>query len=57
MNKIDIKLKFKSGIYLIINLENGKRYIGSSKDIYDRLHTHCYNLKNNKGHNAHLQSA
>ena len=57
MNKIDIKLKFKSGIYLIINLENGKRYIGSSKDIYDRLHTHCYNLKNNKGRNAHLQSA
>lgn len=57
MNKIEFELRYKSGIYLIINLINGKRYIGSSADIYNRIHEHIHNLKNNKSHNKHLQNA
>ena len=36
---------------MIINLINGKRYIGSSMNIYQRLHDHIHNLKNNCAHN------
>ena len=54
---IDIKLKNLSGIYSIFNLLNGKKYIGSSKNIYNRWHEHLHNLKNNKAHNLHLQNA
>ena len=57
MIQIDYKLKGKCGIYSILNLENGKRYIGSSVNLYNRLHEHWHNLKNNKSHNKHLQSA
>lgn len=57
MIQIDYKLKGKCGIYSILNLKNGKRYIGSSVDLYNRLHEHWHNLKNNKSHNKHLQSA
>ena len=57
MQKIDEKLRFKSGIYEFFNLTNGKRYIGSSKDIYNRLHEHYHNLQNNKAHNKHFQAA
>lgn len=57
MNKIEIKVRDKSGIYLIVNLENGKRYVGSSREIYGRLHDHLCNLKKNVAHNAHLQAA
>lgn len=57
MNKIDEKLRFKSGIYYFINIVNGKRYVGSSIDIYNRLHEHCHNLKYGKAHNKHFQNA
>lgn len=57
MVQIDFKLKGKCGIYSIFNLQNGKRYIGSSVDLYNRLHEHWHNLKNNKAYNKHLQSA
>lgn len=57
MVQIDFKLKGKCGIYSIFNLQNGKRYIGSSVDLYNRLHEHWHNLKNNKAHNKHLQYA
>lgn len=57
MNKIDVKVRDKSGIYLIVNLINGKRYIGSSREIYGRLHDHWHNLKNNCAHNIHLQNS
>lgn len=57
MQKIDENLRFKCGIYIFINLENGKRYIGSSNNLYNRLHEHYHNLKNNKTHNKHLQAA
>ena len=57
MQKIEFVLKNKCGIYMILNLINGKRYIGSSIDIYNRLHEHLHNLKNNKSHNNHLQNS
>lgn len=57
MNKIDEKLQFKCGIYIIINLLNGKRYIGSSKNLYNRMHEHLHNLSHNKAHNKHLQAS
>ena len=57
MKKINRKLNKKCGIYIITNVENGKRYVGSSKDLYGRLHDHMCELNRNSAHNAHLQSA
>lgn len=57
MNKIDFKLKEKCGIYMFFNMISGKRYIGSSVDIYNRIHEHVHNLNNNKSHNAHFQNS
>lgn len=57
MQKINFITNQKCGIYSIFNLSNGKRYIGSSKNIYNRLHEHLFNLKNGKAHNNHLQAA
>lgn len=57
MKQITSNLRNKCGIYMLINLSNGKRYIGSSCNLYNRLHEHLYNLKNNKAHNKHLQSS
>ena len=47
----------RCGIYMIINLINGNRYIGSSKNIQQRLQTHRSNLRNNHHCNIHLQNA
>ena len=57
MNKIDEKLMNKCGIYIFTNLVNGKRYIGSSKNLYNRLHEHKFNLMSNSAHNMHFQCA
>lgn len=57
MQEINKNLKDKCGVYCIINLVNGKRYVGSSSNIYNRLHEHMQKLKANKAHNAHLQAA
>jgi hypothetical protein len=46
-----------SGIYIINNLKNKKFYIGSSKNLYDRLHQHFHNLKYKKHHSNHLQNS
>lgn len=46
-----------SGIYCIVNIKNSKRYIGSSKNIRQRLWSHRAELRHNKHENAHLQSA
>lgn len=56
MKEIKQDLK-KSGIYCIINIESGKRYIGSSLNIYQRLLSHRSNLRGNKHENRKLQSA
>lgn len=50
-------LKDKMGIYQIVNLIDGKKYVGSSKNLYNRKAKHFYNLKNNKHGNCHLQNA
>ena len=56
MKGIDYKTMFGfSGIYQIKNILNGKTYIGSSKNIYNRLHYHICKMKYNSGHNKHLQ--
>ena len=44
------------GIYLIINKQNCKFYIGSSMSIYSRWNTHVRKLKENKHFNKHLQN-
>lgn len=46
-----------SGIYCIVNIKNSKRYIGSSKNIRQRLWSHRAELRNDKHENAHLQAA
>lgn len=51
------KLNKKSGIYCIFNKVSLKTYIGSSKNIYDRLHQHLHKLKRNAHVNKHLQSS
>lgn len=56
MRKITQDLKV-SGIYCIINLKNSKRYIGSSKNIRQRLWNHRALLRKRRHDNIHLQSA
>jgi len=47
----------KSGIYKITNAINGKIYIGSSSNLYNRKHHHFSKLKHNKHSNQHLQNS
>lgn len=46
-----------SGIYLIFNRVNKKKYIGSAIDIYDRWKRHKSQLNKNKHCNLYLQKA
>lgn len=57
MEKIDFNLNEKCGIYLIWNKISNKEYVGSSKNLYDRIHSHVHLLKRNTHHNKHLQSS
>ena len=50
----DIKNNME-GVYIIRNLINGKIYIGSSKNIKNRLKTHLNMLKKNIHHSIDLQ--
>lgn len=47
----------KSGIYMIENIINGKKYIGSSKNVLQRIRQHKNQLKANIHSNKHLQSS
>lgn len=47
----------KSGVYKIVCSENGKVYIGSSKNIDKRWKEHKWLLKNNRHGNKKLQAA
>lgn len=44
-----------SGIYKIVNEINGKFYIGSSKNICNRLAEHLSRLRNNRHRNSYMQ--
>ncbi len=57
MKTLNKKLIKKSGIYIISNLESGKRYIGSSNNLYNRLYQHFKELENNVHANQHFQNA
>lgn len=45
------------GIYAIINIANGKLYVGSSVNIKNRLYNHRYGLRTNTHPNNYLQNA
>ncbi len=47
----------KSGIYIIENLINGKKYVGSAKNVDKRWYQHKYTLNNNTHDNSYLQKA
>jgi group I intron endonuclease len=47
----------KSGIYEIVNLANGKRYVGSAVNLHKRWGIHRSALNNCKHVNRHLQAA
>lgn len=47
----------KSGIYMIINNINEKKYIGSAKNIDKRWYEHRYTLNKNCHDNSLLQNA
>jgi hypothetical protein len=47
----------KSGVYIILNLINGKFYIGGAIDFYARFRLHIADLLKNKHFNKHLQNS
>lgn len=55
--KIEQGLKDMAGIYMIQNLVNGKIYIGSSVNLYNRAYTYRCLAKQNKIHNKYLQAS
>jgi group I intron endonuclease len=46
-----------SGIYQIVNLSNGKMYIGSTKCFKERFYGHKLELNNNNHSNSYLQNS
>ena len=52
-----MKFPDSSGIYQILNLVNGKIYVGSSNNLYNRRKSHLSRLRNNQHDNKHLQFA
>lgn len=57
MKEINKNLKEKCGIYIITNIYNGKRYIGSSNNLEERLKKHFKCLREGTHVNEHLQNA
>lgn len=56
--KIKREDKNKCGIYCIKNITTNKVYIGKSKNIYNRMMQHQYNLrKKSKDENRYLINA
>lgn len=52
--RINEKSNF-SGVYIIVNLDNKKVYIGSTRNILRRLKEHEYKLRKNNHHVGELQ--
>lgn len=57
MININQNLKNRCGIYIIFNTKNGKKYIGSSNNLYVRLKNHIWHLRKGNHINTHLQNA
>jgi group I intron endonuclease len=57
MDRITKELWKKSGIYCIVNTNNQKKYVGSSKNIYQRLQKHRAYLRKNMHENRKLQNS
>ena len=53
----DVFDKKCSGVYMIKNVLNNHKYIGSTKNFKQRLKQHLSDLRNNKHHSPHLQAA
>lgn len=53
--EIDDEFKRKGGIYFILNNVNGKYYVGSAADYWDRFLFHSWQLKNKRHDNSYLQ--
>ena len=47
----------KSGVYLILNLVNNKKYVGAALNIKNRFRQHRHDLKNKKHGNRYLQNS
>jgi group I intron endonuclease len=47
----------RSGIYEIVNKENGKRYVGSATEFSNRWSEHQCDLNRGRHHSRHLQAA
>lgn len=50
-------IKLKSGVYQIIHVESGRKYVGSAADVGKRIGTHKACLRRNKHVNIALQKA
>ncbi len=57
MGRPKLAMTGASGIYVIICLESGRRYIGSAVDIASRWRVHRCDLHKHKHHSQHLQRA
>lgn len=55
--ELSIDLENVSGVYKILNIITNKFYIGSSKNICDRLFGHFQELRKNTHYNKYLQNA
>lgn len=51
------KYKKIAGVYVITNIHNNKKYIGSSMNIKKRWANHKFHLRRNTSKNRHLQNA
>lgn len=47
----------RTGIYEIVNTVNGKRYVGSAKDLHQRWREHRRQLDKTRHHNRYLQAS
>lgn len=55
--EVNTKLRKIKGVYKITNTVNGKCYVGSAVDVYNRGSMYRHLIKRKKLHNIHLQSS